>query len=159
MDDVELRWRTRPDNDEEAGVYASISDKLTGELDGITLSYEPGGQETAGYQQTLLTELGAGTAPDVFWLPGTDIADFATRGVILDMRDLADASDHNDADFYPGPMFHLTFDPDSGNTGETLWGLPRDVSTEPGPLTSTSRVFMPCSWALRPASSAAICAA
>ena len=127
--DVALRWRTRPDNDEEAGVYASISDKLAGELEGITLSYEPGGQETAGYQQNLLTELSAGTAPDVFWLPGTDIADFATRGVILNLRDLADASGHSDGDFYPGPMFHLTFNPDSGNTGETLWGLPRDVST------------------------------
>jgi multiple sugar transport system substrate-binding protein len=128
-EDVALRWRTRPDNDEEAGVYASISDTLDGQLEGITLSYEPGGQETAGYQQNLLTELSAGTAPDVFWLPGTDIADFATRGVILDLREVADASGHNDADFYPGPMFHLTFNPDTGNTGETLWGLPRDVST------------------------------
>jgi multiple sugar transport system substrate-binding protein len=128
-EEVTLRWRTRPDNDEEAGVYASISDELTTSLEGITLMYEPGGQETAGYQQNLLTELGAGTAPDVFWLPGTDIADFATRGVILDLRELADASGHNDADFYPGPMFHLTFNPETGNTGETLWGLPRDVST------------------------------
>ncbi len=128
MDDVTLRWRTRPDNDEEAGVYAAISDELTASLEGVTLSYEPGGSETAGYQQNLLTELAAGTAPDVFWLPGTDIADFATRGVILDLRDLADASGHNDADFYPGPMFHLTFNPETGNTGETLWGLPRDVS-------------------------------
>ncbi len=128
MDEVTLRWRTRPDNDEEAGVYQAISDTLTGQLEGITLAYEPGGQETAGYQQNLLTELAAGTAPDVFWLPGTDIADFATRGVILDLRSLADASGHNDADFYPGPMFHLTFNPETGNTGETLWGLPRDVS-------------------------------
>ncbi len=128
-DEVSLRWRTRPDNDEEAGVYASISDSLSAELDGISLSYEPGGQETAGYQQNLLTELSAGTAPDVFWLPGTDIADFGTRGVILDLRELADASGHNDSDFYEGPMFHLTFNPETGNSGETLWGLPRDVST------------------------------
>ncbi len=123
-----LRWRTRPDNDEEAAVYAGISDTLAAEL-GIELQYEPGGTETAGYQQNLLTELAAGTAPDVFWLPGTDIADFATRGVILDARSLADATDHSDDDFYPGPMFHLTFDPDSGEAGGVLWGLPRDVST------------------------------
>ncbi len=128
-EEVTVRWRTRPDNDEEAGVYASISDELSGQLDGIDLSYEPGGQETAGYQQNLLTELSAGTAPDVFWLPGTDIADFATRDVILDLRELADASGHSDGDFYEGPMFHLTFNPETGNSGETLWGLPRDVST------------------------------
>lgn len=127
--EVELRWRTRPDNQEEADVYQSISDQLSGELEGITLSYEAGGTETAGYQQNLLTELSAGTAPDVFWIPGTDVADFATRGVILDLRDLADAGGHSDADFYEGPMYHLTFNPDTGNTGEVLWGLPRDVST------------------------------
>jgi len=127
--EVELRWRTRPDNQEEIDVYSSVSDSLTASLDGITLQYEPGSNEGAGYQQNLLTELAAGTAPDVFWIPGTDVADFATKGVILDLRDLADATDHNDADFYPGPMFHLTFNPDTGNTGETLWGLPRDVST------------------------------
>src|SRR5512134_584094 len=34
-----------------------------------------------------------------------------------------------------------------------------DSRPAPGPLTSTSRVFMPCSMALRPASSAATCAA
>lgn len=128
-EDVTLRWRTRPDNDEETAVYQSISDELTAQFDGVTLQYEPGGTETAGYQQNLLTELAAGTAPDVFWLPGTDIADFATRDVILDLREMADASGHSDSDFYEGPMSHLTFNPETGNSGETLWGLPRDVST------------------------------
>ena len=28
MEEVALRWRTRPDNQEEADVYASISDEL-----------------------------------------------------------------------------------------------------------------------------------
>jgi multiple sugar transport system substrate-binding protein len=53
------------------------------ELDGITLTYEPGGTEGANYQDQLRSEVAAGTAPDVFWIPGTDIADFATRGLIL----------------------------------------------------------------------------
>ena len=128
-EDVLLRWRTRPDNQAEIDVYQSISDKLDVELPGIDLAYEAGGSETSSYQDVLKTELGAGTAPDVFWIPGTDIADFAQRGLILNMRDLADASaDHNDGDFYPGPMFHLTYNPETGNSGEALWGLPRDVS-------------------------------
>lgn len=128
-DQIELRWRTRPDNQEEIDVYSSISQQIDAELDGVTLLYEPGGSETASYQDVLKTELASGTAPDVFWIPGTDIADFVQRGLLLDLRDLAAGSDHNDADFYPGPMFHLTFNPESGNTGEVLWGLPRDVST------------------------------
>ena len=36
---------------------------------------------------------------------------------------------YNDYAFYPGPMFHLTFNPETGNSGEALWGLPCDVST------------------------------
>lgn len=128
MEEITLRWRTRPDNQEEANVYQSISDSL--DLPGVTLVYEPGGSETASYQDVLKTELASGTAPDVFWIPGTDVADFATRGLLLDMRDLANASaGYSDGDFYPGPMFHLIFNPETGNTGEVLWGLPRDVST------------------------------
>ena len=121
--EVSLRWRTRPDNQEEADVYQGISDSLN--LEGVTLEYEPGGSETSSYQDVLKTELASGTAPDVFWIPGTDVADFATRGLILDMRGMADGTEgYADADFYAGPMFHLTFNPETGNTGETLWGLP-----------------------------------
>ena len=128
MQEVTLRWRTRPDNQEEANVYQSISDNLN--LPSITLEYEPGGSETSSYQDVLKTELASGTAPDVFWIPGTDVADFATRGLLYDLRGMADGtSGYSDADFYPGPMFHLTFNPETGQTGETLWGLPRDVST------------------------------
>jgi multiple sugar transport system substrate-binding protein len=130
MEEVTLRWRTRPDNQEETDVYQNISDELMASMAGVTLVYEPGGSETSSYQDVLKTELASGTAPDVFWIPGTDVADFATRDLLLDMRELADGSDgYSDDDFYPGPMFHLTFNPDSGNAGETLWGLPRDVST------------------------------
>lgn len=125
---VTLRWRTRPDNQAEIDVYQSINDSL--EIPGVTLEYEAGGSETSSYQDVLKTELGAGTAPDVFWIPGTDVADFATRGLILNLRDLAGTTEgYSDEDFYPGPMFHLTFNPETNNSGEALWGLPRDVST------------------------------
>jgi len=130
MEEVTLRWRTRPDNQAEIDVYQAVSDELSGTLDGINLEYEAGGSETSSYQDVLKTELGAGTAPDVFWIPGTDVADFATRGLIMNLRDMASATDgYSDDAFYPGPMYHLTFNPETGNTGETLWGLPRDVST------------------------------
>ncbi len=128
MADVSLRWSTRPDNAEEAEVYRTIGEGLAEEL-GITLTYEPGDNETASYQQKLLTNLSAGTAPDVFWIPGTDIADFASRDVILDLREYADGSGHSDADFYPGPMAQLTTEVATGQPGNVLWGLPRDVST------------------------------
>ncbi len=128
-EEISLRWRTRPDNQAEIDVYSQVSQDLDASLEGITLVYEPGGSETSSYQDVLKTEIGAGTAPDVFWIPGTDVADFAKRGLILDMKAMADAEGFDVNAFYPGPMFHLTFNPTTNKTGEALWGLPRDVST------------------------------
>ncbi|MDW8327127.1 MAG: sugar ABC transporter substrate-binding protein [Anaerolineales bacterium] len=127
--EITLRWRTRPDNKEEADVYAGISDEVAAKL-GFKLVYEPGGTETAGYQDQLITEVQGGTAPDVFWIPGTDIARFAKGGYILNLAGVA--KDFDPSAFYPGPMFHLTFNPENGKSGKdsgALWGLPRDVST------------------------------
>jgi multiple sugar transport system substrate-binding protein len=133
MEDVAIRWRTRPDNQEEIDVYSKISEELDGELEGVTLTYEPGGTEGANYQDQLRSEVAAGTAPDVFWIPGTDVADFATRGLILNINDLAVATEGFKVDdFYAGPMYHMTYNPETAASGAdsgALWGLPRDVST------------------------------
>jgi multiple sugar transport system substrate-binding protein len=128
-DAVEIRWRTRPDNQAEIDVYQSVSDAIDEANDGFTLAYEPGGTETASYQDQLVTEIGNGTAPDVFWIPGTDIARFQSEGLILDLAPLAAEDGFDTSEFYPEPMYHLTFDPEAGAPGDKLWGLPRDVST------------------------------
>jgi multiple sugar transport system substrate-binding protein len=127
---VSLTWMTRPDNQAEADVYASISDDITAKGIGLDLTYVAGSSEGSPYQDKLKTDIAAGTAPDVFWLPGTDIADFAKAGLIANIREEAAATDHSDADFYAGPMASLTVDPDTGSTSpDFLWGIPRDVST------------------------------
>lgn len=126
---VTITFRTRPDNDAEAAVYADVAAAVS-EMTGVNVEYQKGGTETAGYQDTLKTEAAAGTAPDVFWIPGTDTAEFATKGITLDLREYAAATEgYDDANFYEGPMYHLTFDPEAGAPGGPLWGLPRDVST------------------------------
>jgi multiple sugar transport system substrate-binding protein len=132
-EEITLRWRTRPDNQAEIDVYQSASDTIDEQMEGVTLAYEPGGSESSSYQDVLKTEIAAGTAPDVFWIPGTDVADFATRGLILNLSDLAAGTEgFSVEDFYPGPMDHLTFNPETSTSGAdsgALWGLPRDVST------------------------------
>ncbi len=126
-EEVTLRWRTRPDNQAEIDVYTAASEAIDAEWEGVALEYEPGGSETASYQDVLVTELEAGTAPDVFWIPGTDIARFAEAGLILNLAELAGADEDFSADdFYAGPMSFLTT-PTEGND-PALWGLPRDVS-------------------------------
>lgn len=127
QDDVSLRWRTRPDNQAEIDVYTDVSASVDEAWDGVSLEYEPGGSETASYQDVLVTELEAGTAPDVFWIPGTDVARFAEAGLILNLADLAAADEEfNAGDFYEGPMDFLTTPIEEGT--DALWGLPRDVS-------------------------------
>lgn len=125
-EEVELRWRTRPDNQAEIDVYTAASETIDEAWEGVGLTYEPGGSETASYQDVLVTELESGTAPDVFWIPGTDVARFAEAGLILNLADLAAADeDYNEEDFYAGPMRFLTTPTDDM---DALWGLPRDVS-------------------------------
>lgn len=129
-DGVTIRWRTRPDNDAEAEVYATVSETIdAANGDDVTLAYEPGTTDGANYQDQLVTEIANGTAPDVFWIPGTDIARFQSAGLIYDLAPLASADGFDVGDFYPEPMFHLTYDPVAGAPGDKLWGLPRDVST------------------------------
>ncbi len=127
-EEITLRWRTRPDNQAEIDVYTAASEAIDEAWDGVSLSYEPGGSETASYQDVLVTEVEAGTAPDVFWIPGTDVARFAEAGLILNLADLAAADEDFDAGvFYPGPMGFLTTQL-TDMEEEALWGLPRDVS-------------------------------
>jgi multiple sugar transport system substrate-binding protein len=130
---ITLRWRTRPDNQAEIDVYQAASDAIQAQMPGITLEYEPGGSESSSYQDVLKTEIAAGTAPDVFWIPGTDVADFATRGLILNLNDLAATTpEFSVDDFYPAPMAHMTHNIETGAEGAgsgALWGIPRDVST------------------------------
>ncbi len=127
QEEVTLRWRTRPDNQAEIDVYSAASATIDEAWNGVTLQYEPGGSESASYQDVLVTEIEAGTAPDVFWIPGTDIARFAKAGLILNLADLAAAdSEYSADDFYAGPMGFLTTPIEEGT--DALWGLPRDVS-------------------------------
>lgn len=127
-EEIVLRWRTRPDNQAEIDVYTAASEAIDEAWEGVALRYEPGGTETAAYQDVLVTEIEAGTAPDVFWIPGTDIARFAEAGLILNLADFAGAdADFDVNDFYPGPMGFLTTQL-TGMEEDALWGLPRDVS-------------------------------
>lgn len=127
QEDVTLRWRTRPDNQAEIDVYTAASQSIDESWDGVTLQYEPGGSESASYQDVLVTEIEAGTAPDVFWIPGTDVARFTKAGLILNLAQYGAADEEFSVDnFYAGPMGFLTTPVEAGV--DALWGLPRDVS-------------------------------
>ena len=129
QEETTIRWRTRPDNQAEIDVYQALSDRIDASLDGVTLVYEPGGSETASYQDTLLTEFAANNAPDIFWIPGADLARFVGEGAVLNLMDLASADANFDPSvFYPQQMDQLSYNPETDSMEGALWGLPRDAS-------------------------------
>ncbi|MBZ0276075.1 MAG: extracellular solute-binding protein, partial [Anaerolineae bacterium] len=105
QDEVTLRWRTRTSNQGEIEVYTAANQAIDDAWEGVTVQYEPGSQQGSAYQDVLISELEAGTAPEVFWIPGTDVARFAKAGLIWNLADLAAADTTFDPNaFYAGPM-------------------------------------------------------
>jgi multiple sugar transport system substrate-binding protein len=105
MEEVTIRWRTRPDNQQEQDVYQKISDELSAQLasQGIKLQYDPA--PVTGYLDKLTTEFSAGNAPDVVWIPGASTADYANLGVIADLMPYVNADpDFKISDYYDAPM-------------------------------------------------------
>jgi multiple sugar transport system substrate-binding protein len=122
-----LRWRIPYNNSAETAVFTDVANQIRASHPQFDLTLETGSDD---YYSKLWTDLAAGSAPDVFWLPATVLSDFVQSGHLLDLRDYANSTaGYNDTLFYPGPMFHLTFDPTSNDSGKLLWGLPRDVAT------------------------------
>lgn len=121
---VELRWRTRPGTEAEANLYATISDQIDTQWEGVGLTYEG---VSENYVDVLITEIEAQTAPDVYWVPGIEVARFAERNLLFNLHDIATAdSSFSQDEFYTGPMRFLTTSIDGDSA---LWGLPRDVSS------------------------------
>lgn len=123
---VALRWRIRSIDPAETRIYEALGREIDASSAEFTLTFE---SNYIDYMDILRAEVMDGTAPDVFWLPGTYLADFVKDGLLKDLLPLSrDSETFNIADYYVGPMLHLTFDPETGLSGDRLWGLPRDVS-------------------------------
>ncbi|MCA9907845.1 MAG: sugar ABC transporter substrate-binding protein [Anaerolineae bacterium] len=133
QEEITITWRTRPDSGLEAQIYMALSESIDARLDGITLVYEAGSDEsTASYRETLLTQAADHSAPDIFWIRGADLATFVSAGAIANLNRLASADADFDIDvFYPQIVQELTYDPATSmsDSADTLWGLPRDVSS------------------------------
>ncbi|MCU0494058.1 MAG: sugar ABC transporter substrate-binding protein [Chloroflexaceae bacterium] len=118
-----IRWRTRPGDAAEQKVYEELNALVNEQLasKGITATYDPSPNQ--GYFEKLKTELAGGTAPDIFWIGGVELADFVNTGEILDLKPLMDKdTSFNIGDFYPNVIQELTRD-------GKIYGLPRDIST------------------------------
>lgn len=120
---VTIKWRTRPSDAAEQAVYEELNKIANEKLKdkGITVVYDPGANQQ--YEEKLKVELKAGNAPDIVWIPGASVADYASAGQLLDLQPyVSKDQSFTLSDFYEQPIKELTHD-------GKLYGLPRDIST------------------------------
>lgn len=86
---VELKLSTWAGS-EEADELQAILDKLNAASDTYTIVQD---SNPADYETRLTTQLSGNAGPDLFWVSATRGAQFAAKGVMLDITDMLKASD------------------------------------------------------------------
>lgn len=118
-----IRWRTQAGSTTAQAAYQALAEDISQALASqqIQVVYEPDTSED--YAEKLKAELAAGSAPDIFWIGGMELADVVATGQVLDLKPYIDADPSLTLDdFYDQPIRELSHD-------GKLYGLPPDVST------------------------------
>lgn len=106
-------------NNEESALLDELVSNFNSEHDGINVEYNA---IQSKYKQKLRTQLGAGNAPDVFYVDSGYFSSFADADVLLPLDDLAAADSFNTDDFFQPLLDAFRYD-------GTLYGIPKDFST------------------------------
>jgi multiple sugar transport system substrate-binding protein len=126
---------------EEEELLRQALDAFQTEFPDITVNYEP---ITAQYEVKLQTDIAAGNAADVFYLPAEYAQDFMSRGVLLPIDDYMAADGVSDSDYYEGLINAYKWE------GQT-YGLPKDWSPlgmvyDPAALEAAGVSAPPTTW-------------
>ncbi|QIO24435.1 ABC transporter substrate-binding protein [Haloarcula sp. JP-L23] len=106
-------------NNEESALLQNLVSEFESSHDGISVDYNPIQSE---YKQKIKTQLGAGNAPDAFYVDSSYFPSFADAGVLLSMESIANSESFNIEDFFQPLLDAFRFD-------GTLYGIPKDFST------------------------------
>ncbi|WP_435066213.1 ABC transporter substrate-binding protein [Halobaculum sp. EA56] len=106
-------------NNEESALLEELIADFEAEHEGISVDYSP---VQSKYKQKIKTQLGAGNAPDVFYVDSGYFPSFASAGVLLSLDDLAGSGGYSTDDFFDPLLEAFRFD-------GTLYGVPKDFST------------------------------
>lgn len=106
-------------NNEESALVTDLVSEFESNHEGIGVDYNP---IQSKYKQKLKTQLGAGNAPDAFYVDSSYFPSFASANVLLSMEPLAESEDYDTDDFFDPLLDAFRFD-------GTLYGVPKDFST------------------------------
>lgn len=106
-------------NEEEKALLQDLVSTFESEHERIGVKYSP---VESKYKQKLKTQLGAGNAPDAFYVDAKYFGSFASQGALLDLGPMVESGAIDTDDFFQPLVDAFRFD-------GTLYGIPKDFST------------------------------
>ncbi|WP_284010433.1 ABC transporter substrate-binding protein [Haloarcula pelagica] len=106
-------------NNEESALVKELVASFEETHSAISVDYNP---IQSKYKQKIKTQLGAGNAPDAFYVDSSYFPSFASANVLLSMDELEASEEYNTDDFFQPLLEAFRFD-------GTLYGVPKDFST------------------------------
>lgn len=119
MEDVTLTLSGWAANNEESKLVQQLISDFESNNEHIKVDYAA---IQSKYKQKLKTQLGAGNAPDVFYVDAKFFGAFASADVLLDLSPIEESDDFNTDDFFQ-PLI------DAFRSDGQLQGVPKDFST------------------------------
>lgn len=111
---------------EEGAVFQALVDQFNAANPDIVIEYE---QIPTDYVTALTTMVAGGTPPDIAYIPDGDFSAFVSRGQLVSIQDLVDASEVIDPeDIWPSALGRYRWDEETRSLGTgDLYALPKDI--------------------------------
>ncbi|MFC5368710.1 ABC transporter substrate-binding protein [Salinirubrum litoreum] len=106
-------------NQEEKQLLSDLVGTFEESHDNVDVDYSP---VESKYKQKLKTQLGAGNAPDVFYVDAKYFGSFASQGALLSLDSMVESGQIDTDAFFQPLLDAFRFD-------GTLYGVPKDFST------------------------------
>ncbi|MFC4357671.1 ABC transporter substrate-binding protein [Halobium salinum] len=106
-------------NNEESAFLQEVVGQFDENHEDITVDYDA---IQSKYKQKLKTQLGAGNAPDTFYVKGEYFSSFASQDVLLELTSVAEGEGFDTDDFFQPILDAFRYD-------GTLYGIPKGFST------------------------------
>jgi len=111
---------------EEGSVFQTLVASFNANNPDVIIEYQ---QIPLDYVPTLTTSIAGGTPPDIAYIPDGDFAAFVSRGQLVSLQALVDASDNFDPDgVWPSSLGRYRWDPATKSLGVgDIYALPKDI--------------------------------